>query len=90
MKQMKQFLVQNKEKAGDFDTIYKAMHESEDYQAKRPIVEKKMKRMQVLKQECGKLEQVKAEMEREGQVFQITEEDFDKIESLEELQDIIA
>ncbi len=66
------------------------MHESEDYQAKKPIVEKKMRRMQALKQECAKIEEGKVKLdEKEGRVMQISDEELEKIESLEELQNII-
>jgi len=49
VKKMKSLVGNNQEKAGDFETIYKAMHRSDDYSLKRPLIEKKMRRLQQLK-----------------------------------------
>ena len=40
---MKNLIENNTEKAGDFEILYKAMNDSEDYHQKKPIVEKKLR-----------------------------------------------
>ena len=51
VKQMKTLVGSNAEKASDFDTIYKAMLQSEDYSLKKPLIEKKARRLQQLRQD---------------------------------------
>ena len=43
LKQMKNLIENNTEKAVDFEILYKAMNDSEDYHQKKPIVEKKLR-----------------------------------------------
>lgn len=42
---MKIEVSQNYDKVSDFDIVFKAMLQSDDYHSKKPIIEKKMRRI---------------------------------------------
>ena len=52
-------LLNTDEKLGDFECIYKAMISSDDYSAKRTILEKKLQKMSELRAEANKLKEDK-------------------------------
>ncbi|CDW90226.1 UNKNOWN [Stylonychia lemnae] len=54
---LKQLLIHDQEKVEDFEVIYKSMINSEDYQVKRPIVEKKQRRIAQLRSDCLRVQE---------------------------------
>ena len=56
---MNTLLVDSQEKVADFEGIYKAMAQSDDYEQKKEQIDKKLKRIGQIRSECGRLDKDK-------------------------------
>lgn len=75
------------DKVGEFEQLYKAMLGSQDYQAKKTVLDKKMRRIAQLRSDCGKFEDDKEEIDSVQKQQKAL--NLDQLDNMEELNEII-